>query len=257
MNPPLKWAGGKRWLIPTLLPIWQPYSQARLVEPFCGGLGVGLSLKPNRALMNDTNRHLINFYQWMSKGLELTIPMKNDPELYYGHRDRFNTHIQSGTWNKAEPAQLFYYLNRTGYNGLCRFSRKEKFNVPFGKYERIQYRKDFSEYGPLFSKWKFIHSDFETLKIKEDDFIYADPPYDQTFTQYSKGGFSWADQVRTAEWLAKHAGPVVASNRATDRILKIYRKLGFLVKTLPAPRRINSTGDRTPSLEMLATRNIY
>ena len=62
-KPPLKWAGGKRWQLPYLLPIWQPHAHRRLVEPFCGGLAVALGLRPSRALLNDANPHLINFYQ--------------------------------------------------------------------------------------------------------------------------------------------------------------------------------------------------
>ena len=64
-RPPLKWAGGKRWQLPHLRPLWEPHSRRRLVEPFCGGLAVALGLKPERALLNDANPHLINFYRWI------------------------------------------------------------------------------------------------------------------------------------------------------------------------------------------------
>ena len=60
-KPPLKWAGGKRWQLPHLLPYWKPESHRRLVEPFCGGLAVVLGLVPEKALLNDINTHLINF----------------------------------------------------------------------------------------------------------------------------------------------------------------------------------------------------
>ena len=85
-----------------------------------------------------------------------------------------------------------------------------------------------------------------------DDFIYADPPYDVQFTSYSKENFGWDDQVRLAQWLARHPGPVVLSNQATDRIRELYKDLGYTVRTLTAPRMINSTGDRTPAKEVLA-----
>jgi DNA adenine methylase len=61
LKPPLKWAGGKRWLVPHLRPLWEPFANRRLVEPFCGGLAVALGLMPDRALLNDRNPHLINF----------------------------------------------------------------------------------------------------------------------------------------------------------------------------------------------------
>jgi len=88
------------------------------------------------------------------------------------------------------------------------------------------------------------------------DFIYADPPYDVEFTSYSAGGFSWDDQVRTAEWLAKHRGPVLLSNQATSRITRLYRQLGFRLQFLDAPRRISSNGNRAAAREVLASRNL-
>ena len=94
--------------------------------------------------------------------------------------------------------------------------------------------------------------DFEDLKLRNDDFVYADPPYDVEFTQYAKQAFTWEDQVRLAKWLAQHPGPVVASNQATDRIVELYSSLGFKLMTLDAPRRISCTGDRTPAREVLA-----
>lgn len=97
---------------------------------------------------------------------------------------------------------------------------------------------------------------FDSLELESDDFVYADPPYDVEFTQYSKGGFSWEDQVRTAEWLSKHTGPVILSNQATPRIAKLYRKLKFKLRYLDAPRRISCTGDRSPAKEILALRNL-
>src|SRR5581483_7002706 len=65
IRPPLKWAGGKRWQVPHLKPLWESHSHRRLVEPFCGGLAVTLGLMPERALLNDANPHLINFYSWL------------------------------------------------------------------------------------------------------------------------------------------------------------------------------------------------
>src|SRR5216117_2628975 len=85
LRPPLKWAGGKRWLVRYLLPYWGKHSERRLVEPFCGGLAVTLGLMPERALLNDRNPHLINFYSWLKRGLEITIPMENDETLFYAH----------------------------------------------------------------------------------------------------------------------------------------------------------------------------
>jgi DNA adenine methylase len=108
----------------------------------------------------------------------------------------------------------------------------------------------------VFSRWEFSSLDFEALRLKPADFVYADPPYDVPFTQYARAGFSWDDQVRAAGWLARHKGPVVLSNQATPRVVALYRKLGYAVRFLRAPRRISCTGDRTPAREVLATRNL-
>jgi DNA adenine methylase len=256
IRPPLKWAGGKRWQVPLLRPLWNAHQARRLVEPFCGGLAVVLGLRPSTALLNDVNPHVINLYRWLGRGLRITLAMKNESTTYYAARHRFNELLQAGEGGTHEAASLFYYLNRTGYNGLCRFNRKGGFNVPFGRYKKIDYRTDFTEYQPVFSRFEFTQMDFEQLALRPDDFIYADPPYDVEFTQYSSGGFGWEEQTRAAEWLAKHPGPVVLSNQRTDRIEELYRRLGFTVAIKTAPRLISCTGDRTPAQEVLATRNL-
>jgi DNA adenine methylase len=254
--PPLKWAGGKRWQVPHLLPIWQSHSSRRLVEPFCGGLAVSLGLRPQGALLNDANHHLINFYQWLQKGLNPSIQMENDEDLFYRYRERFNELVRDRKSNSREAAQLFYYMNRTAYNGLCRFNGRGEFNAPFGQYKTIAYAKSFEVYRDVFADWRFTSGDFANMRLEDEDFIYADPPYDVEFTAYSQGGFSWEDQVRTAETLAKHPGPVILVNQATRRITALYRKLRYALEYHDAPRRISCTGDRTPAKEVFATRNL-
>ena len=256
LKPPLKWAGGKRWLVPHLRLIWMAHHQRRFVEPLCGGLAVALGLMPRRTLLNDVNPHLMNFYKWVRQGVEFTLVMENDEDLYYKHRARFNALLEEGKGDTREAAELFYYLNRTGYNGLCRFNRKGGFNVPFGRYKRINYVREFRDHGVVFADWEFTVGGFEQVALEEEDFIYADPPYDVEFTQYSKGGFAWEDQIQLAEWLAKHRGPALISNQATKRVVALYRKLGFDVRFLEAPRRISCTGDRTPAREVLATKGV-
>ena len=257
LRPPLKWAGGKRWQVPHLRPLWKPHWRSRLVEPFCGGLAVALGLKPSQALLNDANPHLVNFYTWLQRGLQIRIPMENDESLFYRHRDRFNDLLASGQSRSEEAAALFYYLNRTGFNGLCRFNRQGLFNVPFGRYARIRYTSDFSPYCKALAGWTFTTGDVESLPLRAGDFVYADPPYDVPFTQYARGGFSWRDQERTARLLSRHDGPVIIVNQATDRMERLYRSLGFDVRFLNAPRRISCTGDRTPAREIIGMRNVW
>jgi len=197
-KPALKWAGGKRWQVPHIAPLWRPHARRRLVEPFCGGLAVSLGLTPRRALLNDANPHLINFYRWLKRGLIADIEMVNDERAYYRARDRFNGLLTLGQDDSSDAASLFYYLNRTGYNGLCRFNGSGAFNVPFGRYKTITYTRDFTGYCDAFKTWTFSNSDIEAVALRGNDFVYADPPYDVEFTQYSTGGFSWQDQERTA-----------------------------------------------------------
>lgn len=291
LPPPLKWAGGKRWLIAHLVPYWRAHAKCRLVEPFCGGLAVALGLGPDRALLNDGNPHLIGFYSWVKRGLvigsqssevrsqrseargqsavlgaqaresksheqKVVLCMENDEALFYSHRQRFNELVRNGGAQSPEAAALFYYLNRTAFNGLCRFNLRGEFNVPFGQYKSIHYLHDFTPYRRRFENWEVMCGDFAAVSLAAEDFVYADPPYDVPFTQYSKEPFGWDEQVRAAEWLARHRGPVILSNQATERIVALYRKLGFELRFLNAPRRISCTGDRTPAREVLALRNL-
>lgn len=256
LPPLLKWAGGKRWQLPHLRPLWAKHAERRLVEPFCGGLAVALGLRPRLALLNDANPHLIDFYGWLKRGLTIDLDMENKERSYYRARERFNELVKKGQSETREAASLFYYLNRTGYNGLCRFNQKGEFNVPFGRYKRIGYVSDFRVYRDVVAGWKFTNIDFEAVPLHPDDFVYADPPYDVEFTEYSRGGFSWSDQERTAVFLTKHTGPVILVNQATENIERLYRRLGYEIAFHDAPRRISCTGDRTPAREIMATRNL-
>jgi DNA adenine methylase len=256
LRPPLKWAGGKRWLVPALQTIFECSGARRLVEPFCGGLAVSLGLSPDRALLNDINPHAINFYLQLQNGLRVRIAMRNEADLYYSHRETFNRMVQGRGTHTSKAAQLFYFLNRTGYNGLCRFNASGAFNVPFGRYRRINYLRNFDAYVGQLAAWEFRHGDFATLALQQDDFAYADPPYDQTFNQYSRQGFDFDQQQRLAIWLSVHPGPVALSNQSTRRINELYRDLGYQVHHLTAPRMISCNGDRQPAREVLALRNI-
>jgi DNA adenine methylase len=262
--------------VPKLQALWSEIasvSQPRLVEPFVGGLSVALGLQPQVALLNDANQHVINFYRCLQQGLTNSLPMLNDAELYLQYRSTFNqlatanireseeTSDQTQALHAGQESEetsdqtqalLFYYLNRTGFNGLCRFNNKGEFNVPFGRYKTITYSPDFLEYQDLLGSWAFSCGDFAQIPLQDNDFIYADPPYDQVFTKYSQHDFTWVDQERLARWLAQHPGRVVVSNQATDRILALYESLGFVVETISAPRRIACNGNRKPALEMLA-----
>lgn len=256
---PLKWAGGKRWLAPRINILYEPYRKRRLVEPFCGGLGISLQLRPERALLNDFNEHLINFYKQVRKGWDWEnwdIKRTNSKDQYYRNRTRFNTLVKEEDTRNTEAAQLFYYLNRTCFNGLCRFSKSGFFNVPFGSYKTVQMLEDLEAYKRAFAKWQFTNVSFEKVPLKRTDFVYADPPYDTEFRHYSPDGFTWEQQQDLARFLANHPGPVVLSNSFTKRIRQLYARYGFDLEFRHAPRRISSDGDRSQAWEIVAGRNL-
>jgi DNA adenine methylase len=260
--PPLKWAGGKRWLVPELQKIWKGHEHRRLVEPFAGGLSVALGLLPERALLNDLNAHLINFYTHLRQGLVLDIHGGTSERTYYSHRGAFNELVRqnraTGSHEDAKrAAMLFYYLNRHCYNGLCRFNQKGEFNTPLGRYVNPKFSKDLSNYAAVLKDWEFTVADFADVPLSKGDFVYADPPYDNAYTGYSGSGFNSDDQDRLARRLAKHDGPVLISNHATPAMLGLYKELGFDVsREYRAPRMIHCFGDRTPAREVLATMNL-
>jgi len=326
LAPPLKWAGGKRWLAPKMAALWRDNPSSRLVEPFSGGLAIALGVAPHSALLNDANPHLINFYEQLSSGLDVrqtlldgldehivsrwseniepnletsrkrllgqkasneqdveqTIAaererahltaehhqagtLENEKTYYYAAREVFNTLYAADQHLSPSGAVLFYYLNRTGFNGLCRFSatkiladgsiQRGRFNVPYGKYKVINYRYSFDEYRSLLSAWDFLCGDFSDLDTHSGDFLYADPPYDVDFTSYSEGGFSWDDQLRLVEWLDAFPGPVVLSNQGTERIISLYREHGYAIYLEDVARSISSKGStRAPVQEVVAVR---
>lgn len=268
LTPPLKWAGGKRWLVPHLLPIWQKHQHRRLVEPFSGGLAVTLGLLPTEALLNDINPFLINFYTQVKKGLKIKRSLVNSQAEYTRARDEFNKIMQKknpGVRDQKRQAELFYYINRTCFNGLCRFNSKGEYNVPWGGRDSkglaktINYVTDFKDWTKAFAHWDFSIGDFEKLDIQANDFLYLDPPYDTPFTKYAKEDFGWEDQKRLVEWAKRWADqglPVVLSNEATERIVALYAQAGFTLTMLDAPRRIAANGNRAKAKEVLATRNI-
>lgn len=256
LRPPIKYPGGKRFLVPKLARLLKNVDFSRFIEPFAGGLSVSLGLAPERALLNDLNPHVINFYSWVKKGLSIRLAMDNDRACYYRHRETFNRLIEEDRYNTREGAELFYYLNRTGYNGLVRFNKSGLLNVPFGVHKTIAYRRDFAEYRSVMQGWQFRCGDFSDLAPGDGDAVYADPPFDVEFRAYATGGFGWGDQVRLVEWLAELSCPVIISNQATDRIVQLYKKHGYRLNYIKAPRMISCNGDRTPAREVVAIRNL-
>lgn len=260
-QPFLKWLGGKRELVGSeIRPLYNKVKPiGRLVEPFCGSAAVALGLAPEHALLADINPHLINLFQAIQEGRFRQARYENTEADYYEARARFNDLIEAGLRTKTakrEAAAIFYYLNRHCFNGLIRFNAKGVFNAAYGKYKRA-WNEDPSCYRDTFTGWSFTNAGYqETLaQVLPTDFVYIDPPYDNTFSKYSKGGFDWEDQLDLAERAAALECPVVISNNGTPRIRRLYQRLGFRLKTVSVRRSISCDGNRDDALEIIATKN--
>jgi DNA adenine methylase len=265
LPPILRWAGGKRkhkWLFEAIKQVFNP-NKHRLIEPFAGGLAIALGIEPKWALLNDANPFLISLYRRIKNGFEIDPNLKNytSKESYYRLRDRFNTLLSMPYQEvQTEITELFYYLNRTGYNGLCRFNQSGGYNTPYGKLPKPKLDHDFEAYRDRFQDWVFTSMDFADIQVFPHDIVVADPPYDvaegKDKHNYVAGGFDWADQVRLADWLESANVPVFACNLATDRIINLYTEKGFDIQYVNAPRAIACNGDRAKVREILATKNL-
>lgn len=288
----LKWAGGKRRQVPRLRELFEPHRDRGLEEWFCGACNVAFGLQPKRALLNDINPHLINCLRWVKspqgfgvknpQGFksEMLVQWANDRDCFESNKRQFNALIREGLADTEDAAQLFYYLNRTAFNGLCRFNSDGYFNVSFGKYRKALFLlgEDWLPYREAMSAWEFRCGDFRDIPSDPDAFVYADPPFDgcleqdlqisllgedgwdganPAFVGYSADGFSAQDQLELARMLAERPGPTVLHNRATPRIVHLYEKLGFDLEFVDAHRSISCKGNgRKPVKEVIAKKNL-
>lgn len=259
INNIVKWAGGKSWCKNLIVDFWRANQRKVFVEPFAGGLSSTMAIKPEKAILNDINPHVINLYNQIQNGLTMSIPLLNTESKFLEHRLRFNALIHEDNANTKEGAELFYYLNRTCFNGLCRFNKKGFFNVPFGRYNKINYRSDFAVYQEMFKNYSFTCADFEQLVTdnSNDSFYFIDSPYDDGFTDYTKEGFTWDDQVRLIDWASKLEGPVLMTNKATDRILEVLRAAGFQTKIIKKKHTIGAASTSRKVIdEVFAWKNL-
>jgi DNA adenine methylase len=270
-KPILKWAGGKRRLLPQLTPLlpddWQ---QRRYVEPFLGGGAMFFCLAPTRALVNDINTELMRTYRAVrdtpnevSNALD-ELTSTHSKIQYYEIRGKYNT--ERDTLSETELAAQFLYLNRTCFNGLHRVNPSGAFNVPIGKHKSIGIPDlaSLEQTSNALARADLrIGMDFATVldSCSNDDFVYLDPPYQPAsktadFTAYSRDGFGWADQLRLREAcdkLNRVGVRFMLSNSCTDKTLALYD--GFDIRTVQARRSVNSKGDRRGEVPELVIRN--
>ncbi|MBR7615897.1 adenine-specific DNA-methyltransferase [Citrobacter braakii] len=248
----LKWAGGK---YPLLDDIKRHLPQGEcLIEPFVGAGSVFLNTDFSRYILADINSDLISLYnivktrtdEYVQASRELFMPETNQAEVYYRFRGEFNA-----SQDPFRRAVLFLYLNRFGYNGLCRYNLRGEFNVPFGRYKK-----------PYFPEAELYHfaekaqnAEFHCLSYEEcmdradsNSVVYCDPPYaplsaTANFTAYHTNSFSPKEQAHLAEMAEKLVSkqiPVLISNHDTPDTREWYRSAKhFQVKVR---RSISSNG---------------
>lgn len=259
IRPFLKWAGGKSRVLPDLLP-YLPKADL-LIEPFVGGASVFLNTDYRHYILADVNYDLINLYRMATHHTELLIDTAagmfkegNNPECYYVIRDNFNSQSISAAqgWHPGRRygsnvqwiirAAQFLYLNRYGFNGICRYSLAGNYNVPRGKYKSVYFPeteiRQFAEKARD-TKALFLCASFQqTLKIfnTRDAVIYCDPPYlpaskTGNFTQYYGGEFKKNHHTQLVESLIavnqEFGVPVIISNSNTPETRAIYSAFKF------------------------------
>ncbi len=241
-RPFLKWAGNKYRIIDRIkksLP-----KGKRLIEPFAGSAAVFLNTDYDQYIINDNNPDLIHLFNLLKQDGAAFIkkcryyftPRFNNEEQYYTLRKKFNN-----TKDTYKRAILFVYLNRHGYNGLCRYNLKGGYNVPFGRYKSPYFpEKEMLIFHQKAQKAHFVLSSFEEViqLAEKGDVIYCDPPYvplssSANFTSYSAGGFNMEKQQQLADIASEVANkgiPILISNHNTGFTRKAYDKANTIKK---------------------------
>ncbi|MDK4294926.1 DNA adenine methylase [Corynebacterium accolens] len=271
VKPLVKWAGGKRQLLPHIHAALPAGTPRRYYEPFIGGGAVLFSLTPASARVNDLNSELINLYEVVREGVDELISLvstyPNDADFFYQLRAVDRDADRFAALSATERAARTLYLNKTCYNGLYRVNSAGQFNAPFGRYKNPticdedtlrgvhQYFRD--------NDITFTQGDFAAAVAGagEGDFVYFDPPYDpvnvtSSFTGYQKGGFDRAEQERlkaVCDDLDARGVKFLLSNSATEFIRELYAD--FSIDTVAATRAINSVGSRRGKVDEVLVHN--
>jgi len=224
----IKYRGGKSKEIPRL--IWHvPRFKGRYIEPFFGGGAMFFHLQPRNAVINDINSKLMGFYAGVRndfnhlraelddieriyatnraeyEALKAQTPdervIDKNEALYYKLRDMYNG-LTTPTYSAA---LLYYYINKTAYSGMIRTNAKGEFNVPYGRYKNLNTHLVTQAHSQLLNRAKLYNTDYSVIfdLCGPDDFVFLDPPYDCTFSDYGneefKDGFSEDNHRRLAE----------------------------------------------------------
>lgn len=268
--PVVKWVGGKRQLLPQILPLI-PKRMSAYCEPFLGGGAVLFALQPRRALVNDLNQDLITVYRVIKENADALIEHlsrhENTPEYFYRIRDLDRDREAYAALSDVEKASRLLYLNKTCYNGLFRVNASGAFNSPYGHYRRpnIVNEQTIRGVSRYFNSCDitFFSGDFAAVldRVPRGGFVYLDPPYDPvsdtaSFTGYNRGGFGREEQVRLkacCDALTARGVRFLLSNSATPFIRELYSS--YHVSIVQARRAVNSVASRRGAIEEVLVRN--
>lgn len=234
LKSPIKWSGGKGDEI-NQFSEFVPKSYDTYIEPFVGGGSVFFSLKPQKAVIADIHPDLIDFYNVLKKGggdriWEWMKRTPNDSENYYSIRDKFIADTE------YKRACRFYYQRKTCYRGMMRYNKKGGFNIPFGRYPKINF-DDIKNpgYGEILKNTSVICSDYKSIFKKygdnPDNFCFLDPPYDSVFTDYGYCKFGKEHHQELSQLFKETKMKCLMIIGKTDFIEELYS--GYIAKSYP------------------------
>lgn len=256
IEPFVRWAGGKTWLIPYLHKLIDNIHIEHYHEPFLGGAAIFFSLNLSKlSYLSDSNEQLVNTYIQIRDNpksvINCFLQFKNNEYEYYRIRDNFEPKTSE------EAAAQFIYLNQTSYNGLFRVNKQGKYNVPYGFRTNWHYdTRRISLASEKLKNTKISVGDFEInkYKINKHDLVFLDPPYtvshnNNGFIEYNKNLFSLDDQKRLSrfiDYIKQKNAYYVLTNAAHEEIKKIFTKEGDSIIKL---KRNSLIGGRNASRE--------
>jgi DNA adenine methylase len=262
--PFLKWPGGKRWF-PARYSKCFPKTYGRYIEPFLGSGCVYFYLKPQDALLGDTNGELIATYQGVRDFWKETLRLLREHDKRHNRRHYYKVRSLVPKTLPRIAARMIY-LNRACFNGIYRVNLNGVFNVPKGDRTNIIYATDdFESASCLLRTAEVRISDFEILvnEARRGDLVFADPPYTvrhnhNAFIKYNERLFSWADQERLAAALSRardRGAHIIATNANHKSLQQLYRSHGFLIRQISRFSAISAAATRRGQFEELIILN--